>query len=834
MMQSNDSTSAELYAEVLLPLPLNATFTYRVPDSMRGTLVRGSRVVVPFGTRKFYTAIVRGLATTPPEGFAIKDISLCLDREPIVRRGQMELWDWVAEYYLCSSGDVMKAALPAGLKLESESYVEAAPDFDADMASALTEREDVVYHTLLHNDKRMRVADLAKTTGIGNINVVVSGLLDKGAVMISEKLVERYTPRRISCVRPAYRRYDEEAHTAAFKAVQTARMQQKALLTLLHLSGFMQPGKPVSEVTMEQLLEKSGVTRPIVKELEKKGIVEIYRKEINRFGYDGAAPVALPPLSGDQLRAFTEINECWRDHAITLLHGVTSSGKTEIYLHLIDNVLKAGRQALYLVPEIALTTQLTRRLQKVFGEKVVVYHSKFSDNERVDIYRKLLNSAEPVVIIGPRSAIFLPFAQLGLIIVDEEHESSYKQQEPAPRYNGRDTAMMLARMHGAKVLLGSATPAIDTYYKAQTGKYGLVTLSKRYGDAPLPSIELVDTTTLRRRGLMDGALARTVVNRIKQSAECGAQSIVFLNRRGYAPVAVCKMCAHTPHCTNCDVALTYHKRTDRLVCHYCGAEYPLPTVCPQCKEPAMEIHGYGTERIEDDVTAALPDVAIARMDLDTTRDKEGYQRIIGEFSQGKARVLVGTQMVTKGLDFDNVDTVAIINSDALLQQPDFRASERSFNMLSQVAGRAGRRGQEALVMIQTRTPGDSVLAHVLAHDYQGFYTEELEERRRYHYPPFAKIIYIYLKHRTFQGVTEAANLYTRNLQQMFGNRVFGPEEPSVGRVQQLYIRKIMLKIETSASMKKVKVLLLDLNERLHNACADTMRGTITYYDVDPS
>lgn len=834
-MSPDQPTSSPLYAEVLLPLALNATFTYRVPQQMQGRLMTGSRVVVPFGTRRYYTAIVRGLTPAAPEGLAIKDISLCLDDKPIVRRGQMELWDWIADYYLCPVGDVMRAALPAGLKLESETFIEPASDFDPDQAPSLTERETVVYQTLLHHDKRITLDQLAKASGIAAINVIASSLLDKGAAIISEKLVERYTPQRITCVAVAYKRYDQQAHADAFAAVDRSPRQQKALLTLLTLSEFTRPAAPLTEVTMDQLLEKSGVTRTIVKELEKRGLVRIYRKEINRFSYDGAPVQPLPPLSGPQLQAFGAINESWRSTAITLLHGVTSSGKTEIYLHLIDNVLKAGRQALYLVPEIALTTQLTKRLQKVFGDKVLVYHSKFSDNERVDIYRRLLTDSSPLVVIGPRSAIFLPFAQLGLVVVDEEHESSYKQVDPAPRYNGRDTAMVLARMHGAKVLLGSATPAIDTYYKAQTGRYGLVTLSRRYANAPLPSIELIDTTTLRRRGMMDGALARPVVDRIKASLAAGSQSIIFLNRRGYAPVAVCKMCAHTPHCLNCDVALTYHKRTDRLVCHYCGAEYPLPTICPQCKEPAMEIHGYGTERIEDDVAEVLPpDTPLARMDLDTTRNKDGYQRIIADFSQGKARVLIGTQMVTKGLDFDSVDTVAIVNADALLQQPDFRAAERSFNMLSQVAGRAGRRGQQAQVLIQTRNPADPVLAHVLTHDYAGFYTEELEERRRYHYPPFSRIIYIYLKHRDFSAVTQAANLYTRSLQQMFGNRVFGPEEPTVGRVQQLYIRKIMLKIETTASMKKVRILLIDLNQRLHTASPDTMRGIITYYDVDPS
>lgn len=832
-MSATTAPSSELYAEVLLPLPLRAVFTYSVPEAMRSELRPGSRVVVPFGTKKFYTGIIQSLTATPPELSSVKEISVCLDSTPIVRRSQTELWDWISQYYLCAPGEVMKAALPAGLKLESETFVETAPDFDTDRLSILTERELEVYQQLSHADRRLSIAELARSTDRRSVNSIVSSLLDKEAVIISEKLIERYTPRRIRCVRVNYPRYDSEAHAKAFKSIRSGSKQEKALLALLALSQFMRPATELTEVTMEQLLEKSGVAATSVKELEKKGLVEIFRKEINRFSYDGTPTRPLPTLTPQQLQAFSEINQCWHSTPITLLHGVTSSGKTEIYLHLIAGALQAGRQALYLVPEIALTTQLTKRLQQVFGDKVVVYHSKFSDNERVDIYRRLLQRTDPVVIIGPRSAIFLPFASLGVVIVDEEHEPSYKQQDPAPRYNGRDAAMMLARMHGAKVLLGSATPSIETYYKAKQGRYGLVTLATRYADASLPDVQLIDTTAMHRQGLMQGALAQPVINRIKKSIADSAQSIVFLNRRGYAPIAVCKMCAHTPHCQNCDVALTYHKRIDRLVCHYCGAEYPLPRICPQCHEPAVEIFGYGTERIDLEVADSIPDAKIARMDLDTTRQKDAYQRIIADFSQGKANLLVGTQMVTKGLDFDRVDTVAILNSDALLHQPDFRAHERTFNMLSQVAGRAGRRGQQATVMIQTRDTSHPVLSHIVAHDYQSFYTEELTERQRYSYPPFSRIIYIYIKHRNVNALIDAARIYTQSLTELFGRRVFGPDEPPVSRVQLLYIRKIMLKIETNASMKKVKQILLDLHTRLHTTHTDQMRGTIVYYDIDP-
>ncbi len=517
----------------------------------------------------------------------------------------------------------------------------------------------------------------------------------------------------------------------------------------------------------------------------------------------------------------------------TLLHGVTSSGKTEIYIHLIDHVIKQRRQVLYLVPEIALTTQLTDRLQRVFGSKVIVYHSKFSDNERVDLYRRILTSSEPAVIVGPRSAIFLPFADLGLVIVDEEHESSYKQQDPAPRYNGRDSSIMLAKMHGAKVLLGSATPAIDTYYKALSGRYGLVTLSERFGGVRLPEIKLIDTKAASRARLMNGALASETVSLIRRSLSEGAQSIIFLNRRGYAPVAQCRLCAWTPKCEHCDVSLTYHKRIDRLVCHYCGAVYPLPVTCPACREPAIEVHGYGTERMEDEIGSAFSDEKVLRMDLDTTRNKDGYQKIITEFSRGNAGILVGTQMVTKGLDFDRVRTVAIVNTDALVNQPDFRASERAFNMISQVAGRAGRRDTQGIVAIQTRTPEHPIFPFVISHDYRGFYENQIEERRAFFYPPFTRLIYIYIKHRDPRDLDELASLYAGRLRQLFGNRVFGPEEPVVARVQTFFIRKIMLKIEVSASMKKVKEILRATLEEMHASRVRAVKSAIVYYDVDP-
>ena len=822
------------FVEVILPLPLYVTFTYAVPAGMAGSLRQGSRVIVPFGRKKYYTGIVSHEVLKAPEGLEIKEIYSVLDDGPVVRRPQLQLWEWIAEYYLCSVGDVMKAALPAGLKVESETFIEAAPDWEEPLDRRLTERETIVMQTLLHADKRMTVAEVESATGLRNVATTAMRLMERGAAMVSERLIERYRSRKVSYVRIRADRNNPESLHALFDAVKSAKKQEKALLALLDMSGFTRRGSDLKEVTMTDLLEKTALTRPIIKAMADKGLVEIYKKDINRFRYEGRPTGTPPQLSEAQSRALDEIHRSWTDDRwITLLHGVTSSGKTEIYMHLIDYVLHSGRQALYLVPEIALTTQLTRRLQQVFGDSVVIYHSKFTDNERVDIWRRMLSDTRPCVVIGARSSLFLPFADLGLVIVDEEHESSYKQENPAPRYNARDTAMVLARMHGAKVLLGSATPSVETYSKALEGRYGLVTLTERYGQASLPDIEIIDTLNARRKGQMKGILSLRVANLVRLSTGAGQQAILFLNRRGYAPVAECKMCAYTPKCEHCDVTLTYHRYIDKMVCHYCGAAYAVPRVCPSCREPAVEIFGYGTERIEDEVTGAFPDVKISRMDLDTTRSKEGYENIIDEFSSGRSRILVGTQMVTKGLDFDGVSTVAVLNADTMLNMPDFRASERAFNMLAQVAGRAGRRQVKGIVAMQTRQPGNPIFDFIKRHDYRAFYDYEIEERRRYLYPPFTRLIYVWLRHRDRRDLDEIAVAYVSRLRQLFGNRVFGPEEPAVNRVQSLYLRKVMLKIEVNASMKKVKQILRETYEELRNSRLPAARGVIVSYDVDP-
>lgn len=818
-----------LYAEVILPLPLNATFTYHIPEAMTDSVKVGYRIIVQFGAKKYYTGIVSSISHIAPEGFEVKDIVSIIDTHPIVKHPQLKLWQWISDYYLCALGDVYKAAVPAGLKIESETIIELNSDFELSNEHQLNERELIVYQ-LLDYEGKLSPSEIEKKTGFKNCIYILNRMLTMGAIIISEKLIERYRSKKETYVKIVAKQESEDIHRL-FEAVKGAKKQETMLLALIEMSGFSRKDSELIEVSRAQLLERTGLTTAIVSALAKKGIIEIYQKEINRFKFNGVVTNKLPILSEAQSIALDEIHKSFTDHDITLLHGVTSSGKTEIYIHLISYILQRGDQALFLVPEIALTTQLTRRLQKVFGDRVLIYHSRFSDNERVDIWKKLLNGSEPCVIIGARSSLFLPFSRLGIVIVDEEHESSYKQYDPAPRYNARDIATVLASMHGAKTLLGSATPSIETYHKAKIGKYGFVELLQRYENVTLPKIEVVDMTTSRKRYLTKGSFATNTIAASKEALEKGNQVIIFHNRRGFAPLARCKQCAWTPKCEHCDVSLTYHLFQHQLVCHYCGASYPLPNVCPSCKEPAVEILGYGTERVEDEVANLFPDHRILRMDLDTTRNKDGYENIIDDFSNHKADILVGTQMVTKGLDFGDVSMVAILNADSIINFPDFRSTERAFNMLEQVSGRAGRRTEQGAVIVQTSNPTHPVINFLKSHDYVGFFNHEIEERKLFNYPPFTRVIYIYLKHRDNNNLSEISTIYASRLRELFGNRVFGPEEPMISRIQSLYIRKIMLKIEINASMKKVKQILRDTYEQMHQL--PRMKGMIVYYDVDP-
>ena len=816
------------FAETLLPLALPGTYTYCVPNGMKLSI--GMRVLVPFGRKKIFTAIVMSLHDREPKGYDVKEILGTLDDKPIVRHPQLDFWHWIADYYLCTEGEVYKAAVPSGLKVESETTISVNPDFEESEPGQLTDHERVILDFTAQRG-RVQIAEIARATGFKTVERNVSHLLDMDALHVSERVIDNYRPKTEACVRLAIGRHDENKLHQFFDQLKRAPKQEALLLAYLDMSRWLQSGD-VKEVSKENLLKRAGVSGAVLHEAVKRGLFEIYKKEINRFSELGSVLEEPPALSEEQKRAYTEIHQSMRQHAITLLHGVTSSGKTSVYMHLINDALKLGKQVLYLVPEIALTTQLTRRLRRVFGDRLLIYHSKFSDNERVDIWKRLLQSSEPCVVIGVRSSVFLPYSNLGLVIVDEEHDSSYKQQDPAPRYNGRNAALVLAQMHGAKTVLGSATPAIEVYHLALEGRYGLVKLMTRYGDIQMPQVKVIDTLDARKRREMNGLFSNELIANCRKALQNGEQVILFQNRRGYSPMVRCKECGWVPKCENCDVSLTYHKHSRSLVCHYCGYTIPLPDLCPACQLPGIEIIGYGTERIEDDIDAVFPGEKISRMDLDTTRSKNSYDRIIDEFSAHRTNILVGTQMVTKGLDFDAVSIVGILNADTMINFPDFRSHERAFDMLEQVSGRAGRAHKQGQVIIQTSQPDHDVIKFVQAHDYEGFYEHELADRRQFNYPPFTKVINIYLKHREDATLGELAVRYSGLLRQVFGQRVLGPMAPFVARVQNLYIRQITLKMETAASMTKVKKILRDLYEQMIASDA-RMKAVRLYYDVDP-
>lgn len=816
------------FAETLLPLAIPGTYTYRVPEGMRLSI--GMRVLVPFGRKKIFTAIITSLHDKEPKGYDVKEILGTLDDKPIVRHPQLEFWQWIADYYLCSMGEVYKAAIPSGLKVESETTISVNPDFEESQPGQLTDRERVILDFTAQRG-RVQIAEIAKATGFKTVERNVSHLLDLDALHVSERVVDNYRPKTEACVRLTVTREDEEKLHQFFDQLKRAPKQESLLLAYLDMSRWLQNGE-IKEVSKENLLKRAGVSSAVLHEAVKRGLFEIYKKEINRFADLGSVLEEPPTLSDEQQRAYNEIHQSMRQHAITLLHGVTSSGKTSVYMHLIADALRLGKQVLYLVPEIALTTQLTRRLRRVFGDKLLIYHSKFSDNERVDIWKRLLSSNEPCVVIGVRSSVFLPYSNLGLVIVDEEHDSSYKQQDPSPRYNGRNAALVLAQMHGAKTVLGSATPAIEVYHLALEGKYGLVKMLTRYGDIKMPEVKVIDTIDARKRREMNGLFSNELLTDCRKALKDNEQVILFQNRRGYSPMVRCKECGWVPKCENCDVSLTYHKHNHSLVCHYCGYTISLPDLCPACQLPGIEIVGYGTERIEDDIDAVFPGEKISRMDLDTTRSKNSYDRIIDEFSNHRTNILVGTQMVTKGLDFDAVSIVGILNADTMINFPDFRSHERAFDMLEQVSGRAGRAHKQGKVIIQTSNPDHDVIKFVQAHDYEGFYQHELADRQKFGYPPFTKVINIYLKHRDDATVGELAVRYVGLLHHVFGNRVLGPMAPFVARVQNMYIRQITLKMETAASMSKVKKILRDLYEQMIAADA-RMKTLKLYYDVDP-
>lgn len=819
------------YVDVILPLPLAGSFTYRLPALCENGVQMGSRVVVQFGAKRYYTAIVLHKHEEEPQGdYEIKEVVEVLDAAPIVLPLQLKLWQWIADYYMCSIGDVYKAALPSGLKMESETTVELNPSFIAD--APLREKEQALLNALLLAPKQ-RVQQLLARSGLKSGMHLIKSLLDKGAITVDEALREGYKPKSEVHVRIAEAYRSEGALSEALQSLRRAVKQQQLLLRLIELAGCEAPDfMPRVELSRSLLLKESGMAAAVLNALIAKGIVEIYIVEVGRLvDAETSSVPSLSPLSVHQQRAFDEITCSWESHDVCLLHGVTSSGKTEVYLHLINEQLQQGRQALFLVPEIALTQQMTERLRRAFGSRLGVYHSKFSDAERVEIWKRQLSDTPYDVILGVRSSVFLPFKNLGLVIVDEEHETTYKQQDPAPRYHARSVAVMLAAYHKGKTLLGTATPSVESYYNAQCGKYGLVQMTERYSQVQLPSIAVVDLKEEYRKKRMYGPFSTMLHDAMRDALKTGKQVILFQNRRGYAPMLECAACGWVPKCDRCDVSLTYHHNQHQLVCHYCGNVYTVPVKCPSCGGHALSKRGMGTERIEEEVRHHFPTARVARLDLDTTRSKHAYDKILTDFQEGRTDVLIGTQMISKGLDFDNVHVVGIMNADTMLNFPDFRSYERSFQLMAQVAGRAGRRGQQGQVILQTKGVELPVIQQVVAHDYMGLYTDQTAERQLFRYPPFCRLIYIYIKGRDEAEVTHAAEAMATAMRTCFADRVLGPEAPAVARVHALHIRKIMLKAELALGVARVRQCLIEIQQSL--ARQGLLQKVMLYYDVDP-
>lgn len=819
------------YVDVLLPLPLANWYTYSLPESLEGQVQTGSRVIVPFGKKKFYTALVANVHYCPPEGYEIKEVTEVLDTRPVLLPQQFRLWKWMASYYLCTMGDVYKAALPSGMKLESETIVTANPDYEA--TTPLTPREQQVLD-LLTQDPEQCITQLEKRLNVTrNILPVINNLLAKGAISVKEELKRNYKPKTEIRVKLSPDCQTEERLHQLFDELGRAPKRLALLMKYLELSGFFTDKASLREVSKKELLTRADATPTIFNGLVEKGIFETYLYEVGRLDREQTRTVAINPLNPAQQAAYDAILSHFREKNVCLLHGVTSSGKTEIYIHLIRQAIENGQQVLYLLPEIALTTQITERLKRVFGGRIGIYHSKFPDAERVEIWQKQLRpEGHYDIILGVRSSVFLPFHNLGLIIVDEEHETTYKQQDPAPRYHARDTAIMLASIYGAKVLLGTATPSIDSYHNALAGKYGLVTLNERYKDIRLPEIRIVDIKELARKKMMNGPFSPELLAAVRQALERHEQVILFQNRRGFAPMIECKVCGWVPKCKNCDVSLTYHKGLNQLTCHYCGYTYAVPRSCPACGSVELVNRGFGTEKIEDNIREIFPDAKVARMDLDTTRSRSAYERIIADFEAGKTHILIGTQMVSKGLDFDHVSVVGILNADNMLNYPDFRAHERAFQLMAQVAGRAGRRDKRGLVILQTKSPDLPVIHQVVTNDYKQMYEDQTVERKLFHYPPFCRFIYVYLKHRKEDVVTQAADTLAAWLRTAFGDKVLGPDKPPVGRIQMLFIKKIVIKLDLNMSGTKVRDYLLSVQRQLIED--ERFRSLVVYYDVDPT
>lgn len=821
------------FSDVLLPLPLPNLFTYKIPLDLVDDVKKGVRVAVQFGRNKIYTALVYKVHNNPPENYKPKEILSVVDSQPIVNDLQFDFWNWLSEYYMSFMGDIMKAALPSALKLQSETKIFLNPDFNQDY-SLLNDKEYLIVEAL-EIQNTLTISEVSKILNIKSVLTIIKNLIEKSIVNVEEEIRDKYKPKIQSFVSLSEKYDDEENLKELFNSLE--KRAHKQLELLITYITFKQKDK--KEIIKSELIKSAQSNSSQYNALVKKGVFITENKVISRFKkYENETTPKNIILSDVQKIAFDEINEKFKEKNVVLLHGVTSSGKTEIYIKLINQYISQGKQVLYLLPEIALTTQIINRLRKYFGDKAGVYHSKYNENEKAEIWYKVLNNdiidkdSKYQIILGARSAVFMPFSNLGLIIVDEEHDSSYKQYEPSPRYNARDSAIYLAKLHNAKTLLGSATPSVETYFNAKTGKFALVELNSRYGGVQMPEIFVADVKKETRRNTMKSFFSSLLLKYIQYALDKKEQIILFQNRRGFSLRIECEKCGWSPQCKNCDVSLIYHKFFNKMICHYCGYSIDVPKRCPVCGSPIIKMKGFGTEQIQEELSILFPDIKISRLDLDTTRSKNAYQKIIYDFEDHKIDVLIGTQMVTKGLDFDNVSVVGILNADNMLGFPDFRAFERSYQLMAQVSGRAGRKQKRGAVIIQSYNPYHSVIRYAIDNDYQAMYKSQILERKNFNYPPFFRLIKITMKHKDGQILNKAAVLLTQIIKNYLGKRVLGPVSPMIPRIRNLYLKDILIKIERGYSLSKMKLQISENIDAfyLNNKVYSSVRIIV---DVDP-
>ena len=780
-------------------------FTYSITKAESEFLEVGMRVSVPFGKTKIHTGLVGAIHTNAPQIYEAKEIHQILDEKPIVTSKQLEFWQWISNYYMCTVGEVMRAALPNAFILESETLI--SRNLKKEIKDSDLKDDEYLVFEALHHQSTLKIQEISNILDKKNVLPVIKRLIDKEVILLQEEIYDKYKPKYVRYVKLQAEYTSEVGLHQLLDDLSRAEKQRQVVMTLFSISA-----KTKKPVKVKELIEESGSSSAIIKALIDKGVLEEYHIQTDRVQYEGEENEDTKALNEYQTEALKQIETTFATQNVTLLHGITSSGKTEVYVKLIESVLAEGRQVLYLLPEIALTTQLVTRLQNYFGEQVAVFHSKYSAHERVEVYNHVLeNSAKAKIILGARSSIFLPFHDLGLIIVDEEHEQSFKQFDPAPRYHARDAAIVLAHLHQAKTVLGSATPSLESYNNAIEKKYGLVEINKRYNNVQLPDIELVDIADKHKKKRMKGHFSDRMIEEITEALDEGYQIILFQNRRGYSPIVECNTCGHSPQCPNCDVSLTYHQYRKQLRCHYCGHTNAMLQKCMACGTSNLDTKGFGTEQIESEAKTLFPKAKVARMDLDTTRGKYGYEKIITALEQQEIDILVGTQMLTKGLDFRNVKLVGIMNADNLLNFPDFRAHERSFQLMLQVSGRAGRTKERGKVLIQTYNPYHKILQQVSTNDYLGMFKEQLQERRDFKYPPFFRLIKITLKHRDYNKVETASEWFAKSLRQVFKTNVLGPEFPPVSRVRNQYLKNILIKIPQQQSLGKTKEAIKKIN-----------------------